>query len=327
MDSKQEHWEQSVMTVARPDFAVLSEVMTVQEALEAIRQRGVGERIVYFYVTDEQERLVGVVPIRRLLISPEAERLTNIMVQRVLTIPQTATVLEACEAFVLHKFLAFPVVDYQRRIVGVVDATLLTEEVLDVAERQRVDELFEAIGFHVSQVRDASPLRAFRFRFPWLLATIGSGTLCALLASAYEVTLAKTLVLAFFLTLVLGLGESVSIQSMTITIQALRAVKPTFRWYWRAFWREAGTALLLGVACGLVVAAVVWLWRGTPLAAVSIGTSIFLTLCAACFFGLSVPAALHALKLDPKIAAGPVTLAFTDIFTLFFYFSVAAALL
>jgi len=327
MDSKQEHWEQSVMTVARPDFAVLQEAMTVQEALEAIRRRGVGERIVYFYVIDEQERLVGVVPIRRLLISPEAERLTNIMVQRVLTIPQTATVLEACEAFVLHKFLAFPVVDYRRRIVGVVDATVLTDEVFDVAERQRVDELFEAIGFRVSQVRDASPVRAFRFRFPWLLTTIGSGTVCAVLASAYEVTLAKTIVLAFFLTLVLGLGESVSIQSMTITIQALRAVKPTFRWYWRAFWREAGTALLLGVACGLVVAAVVWLWRGTPLAAVSIGTSIFLTLCAACFFGLSVPAALHALKLDPKIAAGPVTLAFTDIFTLFFYFSVAAMLL
>lgn len=315
------------MTVARRDFAVLQEAMTVQEALEAIRQRGVGERIVYFYVIDGQERLAGVVPIRRLLISPEAERLGNIMVKRVLTIPETATVLEACEAFVLHKFLAFPVVDYRRRIVGVVDVTVLTEEVFDVAERQRVDELFEAIGFHVSQVRDASPVRAFRFRFPWLLTTIGSGTVCAVLASAYEVTLAKTIVLAFFLTLVLGLGESVSIQSMTITIQALRAVKPTFRWYWRAFWREAGTALLLGIACGLVVAAIVWLWRGTPMAAVSIGTSIFLTLCAACFFGLSVPAALHALNLDPKIAAGPVTLAFTDIFTLFFYFSVAAILL
>jgi magnesium transporter len=141
------------------------------------------------------------------------------------------------------------------------------------------------------------------------------------------VTLAKTIVLAFFLTLVLGLAESVSIQSMTITIQALRAVKPTFRWYWGAFWREAGTALLLGVACGLVVATVVWSWRGAPLAAVSIGTSIFLALCAACFFGLSVPAVLHALKLDPKIAAGPMTLAFTDILTLFFYFSVAALLL
>ena len=97
------------------------------------------------------------------------------MVQRVLTIPETATVLEACEAFVLHKFLAFPIVDYRRRIVGTVDIGLLNEEVFDVAEKQRVDEVFEAMGFRVSQVRDASPVRAFRFRFPWLLATIASG--------------------------------------------------------------------------------------------------------------------------------------------------------
>jgi magnesium transporter len=326
-DPEKEHWQEGVMTVARQDFATFNENLTVQEALDLIRQRGIGEKIVYFYVIDAREQLVGVLPTRRLLTSPEQERLSNIMAKRVLTIPQTATVLEACEAFVLHKFLAFPIVDYRQRIVGVVDVGVLTEEVFDAAERQRLDELFEAIGFHVSQVRDASPWRAFRFRFPWLLATIGSGTVCAVLASAYEVTLAKAIVLAFFLTLVLGLGESVSIQSMTITIQALRAVKPTFRWYWRASWREAGTALLLGLACGIVVAAIVWTWRGAPLAAISIGASIFLTLCAACFFGLSVPAALHALRLDPKIAAGPVTLAFTDVCTLLFYFGVASFLL
>jgi magnesium transporter len=114
---------------------------------------------------------------------------------------------------------------------------------------------------------------------------------------------------------------------MTVTIQALRAVQPTFSWYARAFRREVGTALLLGSSCGLVVGVIVWLWRGTALTAFSIGTSILLTLCTACFFGLSVPAVLHALKLDPKIAAGPVTLAFTDIFTLLFYFSLAAWLL
>jgi magnesium transporter len=176
-------------------------------------------------------------------------------------------------------------------------------------------------------VRDASPVRAFRFRFPWLLATIGSGTICAMLASAYELTLAKSIVLAFFLTMVLRLGESVGIQSMTVTIQALRGTPPTFRWYVRAFRREEGTAALLGAACGSVVGLIVWLWRGAGLAGFVIGASILLALCAACFFGLSVPAPLHALKLDPKIAAGPVTLAFTDLFTLLFYFSLAALLL
>jgi len=280
-------------------------------------------------VVDAEDRLVGVLPTRRLLTGALDARLRDIMVPRVVAIPQTATLLEACEAFVLHKFLAFPVVDEQRRIVGVVDVSFFTQEVFDLSGEQEEspEHVFEAIGFHVAQVRDASALRAFRFRFPWLLATIGSGTLCALLAGHFEVTLAKSLVLTFFLTMVLGLGESVSIQSMTVAIQALRATRPTLRWYVRAFRREAGTALLLGVACGTVVGIIVWLWRRAALVGVSIGVSLLLALCAACLFGLSIPAGLHALKLDPKIAAGPVTLAFTDVFTLLFYFGMAAWLL
>jgi magnesium transporter len=315
------------LAVARKDAAVLREDFTVLQALDAIRQRGLGEKIVYFYVVDGEERLAGVLPTRQLLTAPLERRLSELMLQRVVAIPDTATVLEACEAFVLHRFLALPVVDKSRKIVGVVDVGLLTEEAFDIAEREQTDALFESIGFRVSEVHGASPLRAFRFRFPWLLATIGSGTFCALLASVYAVTLAKSLVLAFFLALVLGLGESVSIQSMTVTIQALRAARPSFGWYIRAFRREAGTAVLLGAGCGTVVGLIVWLWRGTGLAGFAIGVSILLALCAACFFGLSVPAALHALRLDPKIAAGPVTLAFTDIFTLLFYFSLAASLL
>ena len=323
----QEHLQQPVSMVTRKDVATLREDFTVQQALEAIRQRGVGEKIIYFYVVDADDRLSGVLPTRRLLTAPLEHRLSDVMITRVVAIPQTATVLEACEAFVFHKFLAFPVVDERRRIVGVVDVSLLSEEAFDIAEREQTEAMFESIGFRVSQVRDASPVRAFRFRFPWLLATISSGTICALLASAYEVTLAKSMVLAFFLTMVLGLAESVSIQSMTVTIQALRATQLTFGWYVRAFRREAGTAALLGAACGTVVGLIVWFWRGAGLAAFAIGGGISLSLCAACFFGLSVPALLHALKLDPKIAAGPVTLAFTDIFTLLFYFGLAALLL
>ena len=327
MTPEPSHLQQPVLAVARKDVATLRQNFTVQQALDAIRQRGVGEKIVYFYVVDAEDRLAGVLPTRRLLTAPLEQRLADLMIQRVVALPQTATVMEACEAFVLHKFLAFPVVNEGRRIVGLVDVGLLTEEAFDIAEREQTEGLFESIGFHLSQVRDASALRAFRFRFPWLLATIGSGTICALLASAFEVTLAKSIVLAFFLTMVLGLAESVSIQSMTVTIQALRGTPPTFRWYVGAFRREAGTAALLGAACGVVVGLIVWLWRGAGLAGVVIGGSIVLALCAACFFGLSVPAVLHALKLDPKIAAGPVTLAFTDLFTLLFYFSVAAWLL
>jgi magnesium transporter len=327
MANQDEHLDDPVLAHARTDFATLSDDVTVHGALEAIREHGVGEKIVYFYVVDPNGKLVGVVPTRRLLTAPLEKRLSDIMIRRVVTIPHTATLLVALEFFVMHKFLAFPVVDEKQRVVGVVDVSVFTEEVFDIAEREERDEAFESIGVRASLVRDASPVRAFRFRFPWLMATIGSGTICAVLVSAYEMTLAKSLVLAFFLTLILGLGESVSVQSITVTIQALRNMRPTFRWYVRALRREMATAALLGTACGAVVCLIVWLWRGAILEAVSIGASIALSLCAACFFGLTIPAALHALKLDPKISAGPVTLAFTDVFTLVFYFTLAALLL
>jgi magnesium transporter len=204
-----------------------------------------------------------------------------------------------------------------------VDVSLFTDEVFDIAEREQMEGVFEAIGFRVSQVRDASPLRAFRFRFPWLLTTIISGTFCALLAGAYKLTLAKSLVIAFFLTMILGLGESVSIQSMTVTIQELRNHKPTVRWYWLTLRREITTAIFLGAACGLLVGLIVLIWQRDEAASFVIGTSVGFCLLAACVTGLTVPTFLHAMKLDPKIAAGPITLALADIFTLLFYFSLA----
>lgn len=319
--------DQPVLEVARKDFIELRPEFTVREALNYIRSQQVGEKIVYFYVVGEDGRLVGVLPTRRLLAASPDQMISELMITRVVTIPQKATVLDACEFFIMHKFLAFPVVDEQRRMVGLVDVSIFTEEVFDYAKREKWDEVFETIGFHLEEVQNASPLRAFRFRFPWLAATIGSGVLCALLTSAYEMTLANSLILAFFLTLVLGLGESVAIQSMTVAVQSLRAVRPSAKWYWSALRRESGTAVMLGAACGTVVGLIAWLWRGEGLSAIAIGGSIALALFWACFFGLSIPSLLHALKLDPKIAAGPMTLALADIFTILSYFSLAAYLL
>src|SRR5947209_4950627 len=215
MNDEQEHLQAPIAEFVRKDITRLPQRLTVQQALETIRRQGLGEQIVYFYVVDEQERLVGVVPTRRLLTAALEQSLSDIMVRRIIAIPARATVLDACEMFVMHKFLAFPVVDEERRVLGTVDVNLFRDEIFGIAEHEKMDEVFEVLGFHISQVREASPLRAFRFRFPWLLTNIGSGTICALLAGAYELTLAKSLILAFFLTLVLGLSESVSIQSMS----------------------------------------------------------------------------------------------------------------
>src|SRR5438876_7215136 len=316
---------------ARKDFPLLNASMMVGEALERIRREGVGERVIYFYAVDEQRRLVGVVPTRRLLTASLELPLRQIMVPRVVAIPANATVLDACEFFVLYKFLAFPVVDEQRHVVGVIDANLFAEEILEAGEsedRHRraapvSPEFFEALGFHIEQIRGASPWRGFRFRFPWLIVTVTGGTLSAILVGYFEATLAHSLVLAFFLTMVLGLNESVSMQSMSVTIHALRSVRVTWRWLATAFRREVMTALLLGVACGLVVSAIVFMWRNDLAGAFVIGGSIAISLVSACILGLGVPSLIHRFKLDPKIAAGPVTLALADFVALVIYFTSA----
>jgi magnesium transporter len=326
-----------VIEHARKDFPLLDAGMTVGEALERIRREGVGERVIYFYAIDEGKELVGVVPTRRLLTAPLETALRQVMVRRVVAIPARATVLEACEFFVLYKFLAFPVVDEQRRVVGIIDANLFAEEILEAGEtedrscsREAVPvgpEFFAALGFRLEQIRDASAWRAFRFRFPWLLVTVIGGTLSAILAGFFEATLAGSLIIAFFLTMVLGLNESVSMQSMSMTIHALRSVNVTWDWLAPAFRRELATAMLLGVSCGFVVCVIAWVWRDDLPAAIVIGGSIALSLVTACAFGLAVPSLLHRLKLDPKIAAGPVTLVLADFIALVIYFTSASLVL
>jgi magnesium transporter len=323
----------AVIEHARKDFPLLDADMTVGEALERLRREGVGERVIYFFAVDAGKRLVGVLPTRRLLTAPLETKLSDIMVRRVVAIPATATILDACEFFVLYKFFAFPVVDEQRRVVGLIDVSLFAEEILGEREEQAKpatpvrDDIFEVLGFHLEQIRGASSWRVFRFRFPWLVVTVAAGTVCAVLAGAFEATLARSLVVAFFLTMVLGLNESVSAQSMSVTIQMLRSAPVTWTWFWTALRREFATAALIGFACGSIVAGIVLLWRHDPRSAFAIGGSIALSLVTASLFGLAVPSFLHRLNLDPKIAAGPITLALADIFALLLYFTTARLVL
>ena len=325
--AEQAHLHESVLAHARQDVALLRETMSVQEAFTAIREHGIGERIVYFYVADAAGRLAGVLPTRRLLSAAPDAKLAEIMIRRVVALPETATLLDACELFVLYKFFAFPVIDAERRVVGVIDISAFTEEVMDLTEPEKINDMFETLGFRMTQLQGASPWKAFRLRFPWLLATVASGTTGALLAGYFEATLARALILSFFLALVLALAESVSMQSMSLTLQALRAVRPTWKWFWETARREMMAAALIGAGCGTLVFCIAWLWRGQALAAGVIGASIVGGTVIACLSGLVVPSLLHAFKLDPKIAAGPMTLAVADVLALTLYFSLATWLL
>ena len=244
-DASKGHMNRPINEFLRPGPPPLRLDQTVGHALEAIRATGLEERIFYFYVVDTEGRLSGVVPARKLLTEPLESLIGEVMMKRVLSLPESATLMEACECFILHKFLAIPVVDSGKRLRGIIDVGLFTDEVMELGEGNSTDQLFQSIGIHVQEVLHASPWKAFGIRFPWLAATVSGGVLCALMAGAFATTLQQRVVLAVFMALVLGLGEAVAAQSLALTVQSLPQSRIRWKWLRVKLRREGVTTVLL----------------------------------------------------------------------------------
>src|SRR5207244_8547682 len=134
---------------------------------ELMRQHPPEGRIIYFYVVDEKQRLQGVVPTRRLLLAPLDRRVEDIMVRKVIAIPSSATVLEACEFFTLHRLLAFPVVDEPGHLIGVIDVELYTQELSTIETNESNENLCQLIGVHRTAAQQTAALASFGGRVPW----------------------------------------------------------------------------------------------------------------------------------------------------------------
>lgn len=313
-----------ILPLAQPPRVVLKPEQTIAQALDSIRASADAGSIHYFYVVDDHHQLVGVVPARRLLTAAPEMTVREVMVDNVVAIPDWATVLIASEYFATRRLLAFPVVNAAGELLGVVDVSLFTDEVIDLAKRT-YDDIFQLIGVHGTN--QSSPWLAFRDRFPWLLCNIGGGLLAAFIASRFEYLLDRFVVVSLFIPIVLALGESVSMQALTLTMQGLADGPIVWKRLVAALWKELKTAMLLGLGCAAVVGLVVLLWRDQAAVAGAIFLAILFSMVVACLLGVAVPAVLRAFKADPRIAAGPVVLASADVVTLLFYFGLGSRLL
>jgi magnesium transporter len=307
----------------RTSLARLYVDQTIAEALAEIRRSPPEGRIIYFYVTDSADRLKGVVPTRRLLLNSPETKIADIMVKDVVALPATATVLDACEFFTMHRLLAFPVVDAERRLLGAVDVELYTGELSDIERSERSDDFFQVIGVHLVEAQHGSPLAAFRQRFSWLLCNIAGGVLAAFLLGIFRGELEKAVALALFIPVVLALAEGVSIQSVSLALQVLHSRQPTMGTILGRLRREAVTGLLLGAASALVVGAVAFLWLGDLRVVLCLFGAIGGGVVAAAVIGVALANLLRFFRRDPKVAAGPIALAVSDMVTLLVYFNLA----
>lgn len=314
---------ESVAPYLQPCAVVLRRADTISAAIDAVRKARAGESPC-FYVVDEEGRLAGVVTSQVLLNAEPSAAIETVMRHDAVAIPDWATVLVAAEFFVTQPFKAFPVVNQRGELLGQLDTTVFTPDVVALANRS-FDDIFQLIGIHASGSRSA--WTSFIDRFPWLMANVGGGLLSALIAARYEALLESVVVLALFIPVVLAVAESVSMQSATLTLQRLHGGAPVRGFLRRVFFQEFGAAALLGIGCGLIVGGIAAALHANLLLGVAVGSAISAAVLTAGLLGLLLPTALHAMRLDPRIAAGPIVLAVADVATLLFYFNLAGWLL
>jgi magnesium transporter len=302
------------------DYIALDSSNTVEEAIKSLRKNSSSDQISYLYII-EQEKLVGITPIRELLFRRQDTKLKDIMIKRVVKLSVNDKLKHAADVFAKKKFLALPVVDEENHLLGIIDIKVFTDDAIKLIQEQETEKIFQIIGVHILSDKNTSTWLSFTNRFPWLLSNMASGIICALIASFYEFLIAEVVILAMFMTVVLALAESVSIQVTTITTLLMPERKIKLKQFLYNISKEISVAFLIGLGSATIIGAVSYFWKQSIIQSLSIFFSIILSIMGACSFGVIVPYLIKTLKFDPKIAAGPIVLAMADIFTLIIYFN------
>lgn len=321
-----DQFHQPALQFARTDMVCVRSSESVAEALTSIRESQTTGRIVYFYVLDEANRLVGVIPTRRLLMSPVSMAVAEVMISPVRTLPASATLFDACKEFTEHRLLAYPIVDDAGQLLGVIDVEVYTDRMSEFARREESDDVFQLIGVRLSSIEQSSLWGGFLLRFPWLLCNIGGGLACAVLTNFQADLIAQAIVLAMFIPVVLALAESVSIQALSLALQESNHSQSGGQCLLR-FLREAVIGLLLGATCGLIVGLVAYLWQHQWTVGVVIFAAISFTVMTSSLIGRLIPWMLRLFSRDPQVASGPIVLASADLVTLSSYLAIGRALL
>ncbi len=298
---------------------------TTQTALEVIRNSKLSGNIFYCYATDKEGKLVGIVPLRKLITSPGETKIAEIMVRNPIRLTTQCSIDIALEYFILYKFLAFPVVDSQGKLVGIARANDFIEETVAIeeeAEHAR-DDLLKIIGIQLEEFRKPTIFKSTFLRFPYLLFNILSGLICAFITKLFGRTINEFIFIAFFITIILGLAESIGTQAVAVTLSCLeKTIKLK-----RLVLYEMLVGTKMGLLCGGLLYLVSFFWIGNHSFSLTLSLTILLTLINASFLGCSLPILFKKIGANPAHASCPLVLAIADIISLTSYFSLGTYLL
>ena len=327
--------ENSAGSMMTTEYVSLRPHMTVEESILRIRRQGVDKETIYTcYVTDSARTLLGFVTVKDLLLAEDDElRIEEIMSTNVIAVTTKTDQEEVAQMLSKYNFLALPVVDGENRMVGIVTF----DDAMDVLEDEATEDMELMSGITPSEKTylKSSAFDLFRNRAPWLMLLMVSATFTGLIITAFEGALAAQVALTAFIPMLMGTGGNSGSQSSVTVIRSLSLGEIQFKDIWHVIWKELRTAILCGVALGVVCFVKILLIDGWMMGnediTLMVDAVVCLTLCVtviiAKLVGCTLPLAAKALKLDPAVMASPFISTIVDALSLLVYFMFAKALL
>jgi magnesium transporter len=310
-----------IMNVAPPS---LRRYMTVAEAFAFLKAHyHDANQVFYLYVLDRNGRLIGVVNLRALILAEPQQTIEEVMRRDVINVRVDMDQEAVAQIFARYDLLALPVVDHDDRLVGLVTV----DDVVDVLEEEATEDIYHLAQVGPDAAVFAPIMDSLRTRLPWLYVNMGTAFLASLVVAFFEDTIAAVAVLAVFMPIVAGQGGNAGNQTMTIIVRSLALGEIDVASAWRAVRHEVVIGLLNGIALGISVGTVAWLWMGNPVLGLVIGLALLGNLIVAALAGVIVPTTLKRLNLDPALASSIFVTTATDVMGFALFLGLATLLL
>jgi magnesium transporter len=318
-----------------PRYARLRPDATVDEAISYLRRQARErlETIYYVYVLDDQQRLIGVVSFRELFAAPPEKKVRDIMRTQVVTVREHEDQESVSRVFAQHGLLAIPVVDTESHIKGIVTV----DDIVDVVEEEATEDIQKFGGL---EALDAPYLniafgRMVMKRAGWLSALFVGEMLTATAMAFFEDEIARAVVLALFVPLIISSGGNSGSQASTLVVRAMALGEVKLRDWWRVVRREIAAGLALGTVLGAIGFLRIVVWQAvSPIYGehyLLIAFTVFGSLIGVVTFGTIagsvLPLILRWLGLDPASASAPFVATLVDVTGLLVYFTMASLIL
>src|SRR5204862_5909715 len=253
-----EYDEQTAGRIRNPHVFALSEDLTVGEAITELQSNRDVEMVFYLYVVDERRHLVGVISLRRLLlVSPETP-LKRIMTPDPISARVDMDQEEVARLVASYNLLAIPVVEEGNKLVGIITV----DDVIDVIKDEATEDMFRLAGVSSDEHVFTPAIQSLRMRMPWLVVNLATAFLAAAVVGLFQNTISAWVALAVFMPIVAGMGGNAATQTLAVIVRGIALGELTWANSRQALIKEAAVGIGNGVACGLVGALVVWIWKG-----------------------------------------------------------------